>query len=84
MNKTAKEMFEELGYYRCYNSATTLEYCFGEKENYCVIRFWKHSKHIELFGGKCLGLDNYEFYENDYKLFVAINKQIEELGWNNE
>jgi len=85
MNKetTAKEMFEKLGYDRCYDSATAIEYCYGEKESYCVIRFWKNSKHIELFGGKYLDgdLDNYEYYENDYKLFIAINKQIEELGW---
>ncbi len=81
---SAKEMFEKIGYDRCYESPTAIDYCYGEQENYCVVRFLKNSKHIELFGGKYLDgdLENYEYYENDYKLFVAINKQVEELGWN--
>lgn len=78
----AKEMFEKLGY-KGIEVNNTIEYYTGEKEKYKVIRFWKDSKHIELFGEYYTDgdLDNYEYYEDDYKLFNAINKQIEELGW---
>lgn len=81
---SAEEMFKKLGYDRRYASPTVIDYCYGEQETYNVVRFHKNSKHIELFGGKYLeaDLDNYEYYENDYKLFIAINKQVEELGWN--
>ncbi len=78
---SAKEMFEKLGYKKI-EDVMTISYYFGDLQ----VRFWKNSKHIELFNGKYLDgdLDNYEYYENDYKLFIAINKQVEELGWLDE
>lgn len=79
MNKTAKEMFEELGY-SALDHSVTIDYYKDELQ----IRFWKTSKEIELFGGECkeFDLENFLYFNENYKLFIAINKQIEELGWN--
>ena len=75
---SAKEMFEELGYKKI-EDATVIAYHYEDLQ----VRFWKNSKYIELFGKSTpdMNIDNEEYFENDYKLFVAINKQIEELGW---
>lgn len=74
--KTAKEMFEELGY-EVYKGFCYIEYTKKEPIN----RYQCESYQIR-------------FYENDKKVSAyqnltiaelkAINKQVEELGWNNE
>lgn len=82
MNKTAKEMFEELGYELKKNSLWFLSY---EKETTYdgidVITF--------IYKDKCI--QNYNIFPVDRHLTTkdvtleelqAINKQIEELGWN--
>lgn len=76
---TAKEMFEELGYKK-YEDGCTLSY---ENNDY-IVRFWKKSKRIELFGDKYFegDLENHLYYVYDFRMFIAINKQVEELGWN--
>ena len=76
---SAKEMFEKLGYKKI-EDAMTIAYHYEDLQ----VRFWKNSKHIELFGKATpdMNIDDEEYFENDYKLFVAINKQVEELGWN--
>lgn len=76
---TSKEMFEKLGYKHIEDSCV-IEYYNDEFK----VRFWKKSKHIELFGDEYLDgdLDNHLYYVADFRLFKAINKQIEELGWN--
>ena len=77
---SAKEMFEKLGYKKI-EDAITIAYHWGNLQ----VRFWKNSKHIELFGKATPDMNiEDEYYEDNYMLFVAINKQVEELGWNNE
>ena len=79
---TAREMFEKLGYHKI-EDAITIQYLRDDKHQ---IRFWKSSKQIELFGGYELELDleNNQYFTDNFELFIAINKQIEELGWDNE
>ena len=78
-NMSAKEMFEELGYKKI-EDAMAIIYHYEDLQ----VRFWKNSKYIELFGKTTpdMNIDDEEYFKNDYKLFVAINKQVEELGWN--
>jgi hypothetical protein len=73
---TAKEMFEELGYeiYKgfCYIEYTKEKPINRYQSDSCQIRFYENDKKISV-------------YQNlDLQELKAINKQIEELGWNNE
>ena len=79
---TAKEMFEELGY-RYYKGNGIIRVdevwknSFGEIKSALVVEFdisekWFRSKNLKF--GRYIGVETYK----------AINKQIEELGWNNE
>lgn len=79
---TAKEMFEELGY-RYYKGSGVIRVDevwkngFGEIKSALVVEFdisekWLHSRDLKF--GRAIGVETYR----------AINKQIEELGWNNE
>ena len=79
----AKDMFELLGYKQFIEDAITIQYLRDDKHQ---IRFWKSGKQIELFGGYELEIDleNNQYFTDNFELFIAINKQIEELGWNNE
>mgnify|MGYP003305207663 CR=1 FL=1 len=109
MSKTAKEMFEELGYIqRCNNKFV---YYHQKEETFTnSIEFSKYEKEYCITGMKWCPLDSLQWttmnknnlfrdeydkyslrygkwrskYFNyvDIKLFKAINKQIEELGWN--
>lgn len=74
----AKEMFEKLGYKKI-EDVVAIQYINDGHQ----VRFWKDSKYVEMFGGKNfeIDLDNTEYYYASYELFIAINKQIEELGW---
>ena len=97
MSKTAKEMFEELGYKKYENhpeqeikepSFTTqdlpyIEYICENDEALISIKFDLWGKNIW-----------YKGYRKDVRMpfpcpincneYKAINKQVEELGWNNE
>lgn len=64
--KTACEMFEELGYEENYHIAYVMYY--NKEEDY-YIWFFKDIKTIEVR------------FDIDMKLLKAINKQVEELGW---
>lgn len=72
---SAKEMFEELGY---------------KKEESVNQLIWKNyrqfvdfNKTAESLNIYMNGIGNWQgFQVNDFKLLRAINKQIEELGWN--
>lgn len=74
---TAKEMFEELGYeYERNNDNYLLQPCITYfkiigKYGY-EIKFWLGDKDYYIHGKEPLTLD----------LVQAINKQVEELGWN--
>ncbi len=70
--KTAKEMFEELGYKIVRDDEEFLDY---ETEEY-YISFWKHKK---IFYKVEYGYDAGDITMQELK---AINKQVEELGWN--
>lgn len=77
---TAKEMFEKLGYKKLpkkYNKNMILYE--KEEENPCTHAKFKVIVHFEL-KGKRIQFSPYYRYTLD--LVQAINKQIEELGWN--
>lgn len=73
--KTAKEMFEELGYEDVGDDEFKTMYSNGDYTNHRTIIFWKRWKQISI-----------NFDENDATIYFrelqAINKQVEELGWN--
>lgn len=102
MNKTAKEMFEELGFNKCevikqyqpsgeiyheeikyrINGETVYDNYFGyiisfilDEDNHNISKHYAHSVDIK-------GCGNHNLI--DMPLLQAINKQVEELGWNND
>lgn len=75
---SAKEMFEELGYrdYHLINNEIVYNYSWNEEpEEYRYVSFHLSEKYIELSDWRG------DFYLKSREL-QAINKQIEELGWN--
>lgn len=68
----AKEMFEELGYFQR-NKDTFIEYVkiYDRNDSFANIQFIHEDKMVSM----CI-IEDYE------KVLKAINKQIEELGWN--
>lgn len=68
--KSARELFEKLGY----DLVETTPYmvCYYNEENEIYIWFYTNTKTIEIV--------------NEFTLDIlkAINKQVEELGWNKE
>jgi hypothetical protein len=72
--KTAKEMFEELGFEKINENDNVIQWYFEEEDyEFC---FWKDDKEIEL--------PTRTWFTLSFKELQAINKQVEELGWNNE
>lgn len=76
MNKSAKEMFEQLGYKQIRNSEEFIEY----EKNGRNISF---ELETHTFAGVHVWLD-YQAILIDMKELQAINKQVEELGWLDE
>lgn len=85
--KSARELFEELEY-ECDESCDGILYekyidsdrCGVEQHS---IRFDKIDKTVEKYVGEAaFSKKNYRAYIN-LKELKAINKQVEELGWNN-
>ena len=77
---SAKEMFEKLGYKQVDKSIYLIEYCKfvpATDENNLSGYDWEN--HIK-FGNLNVYSDKFVNIE----LLQAINKQVEELGWNNE
>ena len=69
---TAKEMFEKLGYYSSYDyNKPKVDFAFYLKYSTKMIVFNIKDKTIEIIDG-AINLQELQ----------AINKQIEELGWN--
>ena len=64
---TAKEMFKKLGY-EYSNNGTQI--CYSNDYEYEYIWFYLDTKTIEVK------------FDISLELFKAINKQVEELGWN--
>ena len=81
---TAKEMFEELGYEIKEKTSRYLRYLKKDSEygSGAYIEFDLVNKKIRLYT-KTPNYNNNPRYA-DFNEFQAINKQIEELGWNNE
>lgn len=80
---TAKDMFEEVCFYEKTNNSAYLIYEMYGKNQYTDenvttrITFKKHEKLVKI---KKLGkTTSYDFNAKELK---AINKQCEELGWN--
>lgn len=77
---TAKEMFEKLNYFQSSEDfEDELVYNLNSEdiESYRYISFHKIFKYIEVDDWT----DNFQLSVLELK---AINKQVEELGWNNE
>lgn len=75
--KSAKELFEELGYEQKINDKNVLMYVRDLPEDYLIsVIFWLGWERINI-------RNNYD-EELSMKLLKAINKQVEELGWNDE
>ena len=77
MNKTAKEIFEELGYIQSNNDDKVIvyNYDFEDFSTYSYICFNKINKKIEMENNFIVGCDI------TIRTLQAINKQVEELGW---
>ena len=75
----AREMFEKLnGNYVENKNRITIEFYDKYTDNYVYVEFWK-DKNKEF----CFDINNFRKPELDLKLLLqAINKQVEELGWN--
>lgn len=73
---TAKEMFEELGYDYFENHYRITYQNFDVECK--LIEFDKMKKKMDLAD------DSEEVVELSFKELQAINKQVEELGWNND
>lgn len=73
-NKTADEMFEELGYEDLSNNIV-----FG-----CICLYGKYDKRIGFYNDKTFDIynciDGTEYVT--MQELKAINKKVEELGWN--
>lgn len=70
--KTAREMFNGLGFYRQYE--TVNEVCYEDDQRLIRLTFYKDLKELDYFDGLCR-------YGLNPKLIKAIYKQSEELGW---
>ena len=72
--KTAKEMFEELGY-------KVFEDNEPELDSYCIVIATKEYNHSIIFNKKRKKIF-FDYTNIGIKELKAINKQISELGWN--
>jgi len=83
--KSAKDMFEELGYEETTRLDHTIQYTLCDEDTFYgtvprkVITFYKRRKQFKLTGFYTNGLR--AELQFDYKELQAINKQVEELGW---
>lgn len=83
MNKSAREMFEELGYELIEDSKSYLRYAnYFDEHKYAgdMIDFEKKNKRFRLTRKTFQGNTHYIY--GTIEELQAINKQIEELGWN--
>ena len=76
---TAKEMFEKLGYKQDKQKTHIVYYKFLKLNRELQIEFNFKFKSVEK--RKVPGINSEPI---NFKELKAINKQIEELGWNNE
>lgn len=69
---SAKEMFEKLGFYEDKNHFSINSIIVYRNEKYEYSLYFDYDKTIDI---ECVV---------SLELLQAINKQVEELGWNNE
>lgn len=75
--KSAEEMFEELGYMEVRKKQNTISYCLKKGYFYYIV-FKKNKKTVY----KSKGVPGKEVSSSiSMKELQAINKQVEELGW---
>lgn len=82
---TAKEMFEDLGYELIEDNKSYLRYAdYVDEHKYAgeMIDFDKKNKGFRLTRKSYQG--NTHFKYGTIKELQAINKQVEELGWNKD
>lgn len=72
--KTAREMFEELGY-EYQENIYKLDYTIFNKDKFKIISFYKDDKTFYK-------QEDYEPGDITLEELQAINKQVEELKWN--
>ena len=77
---TAKEMFEELGFKLGEINDDYIAYDYIGSSEDCFVCFELKKKYFQCFyNGERTTYS--QPLEVDYKLYKAISKQIEELGW---
>ena len=75
----AKEMFEKVGDYFENEERITIEFYNKNSDDYDYVEFNKITKDLSI----SVDQFNFKLFDFDFKtLFEAINKQVEELGWN--
>lgn len=78
---SAKEMFEKINMYKQNVVYPDKVIMYTDIRSKLVITFYLKEKKITI---DSLNDNQGKRYELNYKIFQAINKQVEELGWNNE
>ena len=78
---SAKEMFENINMFKQNVVYEDKVIMYTDIRSKLVITFYLEKEKIAI---DSLKEGQNERYELSYKVFLAINKQIEELGWNNE
>lgn len=76
---SAREMFENINMYEQNVVYKDKVIMYTDIRSKLVITFYLEKKEIAI---DSLNDKQNERYELSYKVFQAINKQIEELGWN--
>ena len=77
---TAKEMFENLGYQKMRDSENSIIYDKADILHYYQILFSKNDQPVSI-NYNHLDVTYTTVFPVDIKLFLAIQKQLEELGW---
>lgn len=81
---SAKEMFKKLGYSLCTDTECDWEICFKNNDGHFICFENKMIEAYVYFWNSWL--ERYEFDSKEITIqeLQAINKMVEELGWNNE
>lgn len=78
---SANEFFEKINMYKQNVVCPDKVIMYTDIRSKLVVTFYLKEKKIAI---DSLNDNQGKRYELNYKVFQAINKQVEELGWNNE
>lgn len=78
---SAKELFENINMYKQNVAYPDKVIMYIDIRSKLVVTFYLKEKKIAI---DSLNDNQEKRYELNYKVFQAINKQVEELGWNND